>query len=391
MHPPDVFEGDRSQWLSGQAPPPFVRQPSDSFFATAYMLSGPFSAMHWVSDRRFGFTLFPGPATRRRSVRPNPLTDPSDGDSDSSSDLNSYEPERPHIEYLQEHCLGFFFAAPICLAPSALDYPHPPSWIIPSHAAVLFGPLHQHHSHPFSWQFPVVPNPTDGQPSTFCEHHLTLAIWHCFRRININPSHLRNYFCLVPDPLGSGPLTFSHPIMRRIAAIAYCVHYPSAHGILYDVDRECGRSRAMQAFYTFEGPGNCAEHVSNSNRDFLGAETQALAPDSSSAISRHWPELINRVLVRLFVASYWAGRIDHPDTTQANIPEILASTQYVDVRPEPLLCPWRTRTAPLGWDTDGVVEGMSPLQLQWERTAWTQRACDGLLLWSRQRPGPVLI
>ena len=348
------------------------------------MFGGAFRAIHWVSDCRYGFAKFPGNPERLRLTKPTGVT------ADENSDITL--PEEPHLAYVQQHILAFYFEPTTYRDPPDILFHHYRTWLDPSQEDALFGPATRYNSYgPRAWMFPKwMPHPVTGMPSNFNEQHLTLALLRILHKLDLNLYYLRNYFCLVPDPQGQGPLTYQHPIMRRLAAIAYCVHYTSEHGLLYDVARECGRSRAQQAFSTFD-TGDSDAHLERTHQMFLAAELHALAPDHSTTMYRCF-EIgdASRVEQRLDACFFWSEYIDTGRAAGNNLDFLDGAVTYPDPEFKPLLCPWRARTAWLSWDSGGAEPGFSAELLRAERTAYTHRACDSLLMWAKERSGPLL-
>ena len=312
--------------------------------------------------------------------------------------------DEPYLEFYQSKPISFQhdFSQPIARPP----YLEPPTRenFHEHQIQLLFGanwntnPISTPH-HWFAPRFPASPSdPLEYVP----DWDLTVAIYDILRWANINPRSLRNFFCLVPDPDGCGPLTYTHPIMRRVAAIAYCVHYPTMHGLVYDVARECGRARAQQSEPYFI---NSMQQTEVIQQRYHAAELWALSPtaephtitgDRFASANDTDPGIYSSpVAVRIQLAHAWFGHLQDPH----NIPlgEFDPDDPFSGVQNpwgghmyQPISVPWECRTAYIGFSEHNCMGPGTPANVHAERTAWTTRAVDRLLRWASDRPGLVL-
>ena len=226
---------------------------------------------------------------------------------------------------------------------------------------------------PTEWQSPCGPDGPFISPRTFRQlgdPDVTMEVWRIMHDLCLNPFTLLTYFCFIPDPKGQGPLTVDHPLMRRVAAVAYCATFPSAQGILFDVSRECGRHRAEQVNYSESSTRPM--HPEHERFALFTSEISALQYDACGAYRDK-----SRLCARIRLASVWAGRIRDPsislgrfDPQRGYIHESATSASLA-----PLVPPLDARVAYTGWPhcTD-----CTNTQMQ-QRTRWTAHAVDELL------------
>ena len=374
-----------SRWLHGDGPAPWASQyvaPRQFDTSREPAARGYF----WTNDCPDGANLCP-PHLPRRYWRQSDIV---------------YCYEEPHLGFYQSKpvSLQHDLSAPVARPP---DFERVNRGGLPEgHIKLLYGtggwPLAPPHM-PEAWMPPYfAPVPTDNLGFVSdCE--LTLIIWDILLAANINPYYLLHYFCLIPDPEGCGPLTFTHPIMRRVAAIAYCLHFPSMHGLVYDVARECGRARAQQAepYYTTYG----SNELQAAKLRSLSHELWALAFNAEPrfALSDYFfaygVRHASRLAVRLQLGHAWACHIMDPEVPLGafdwGFPEAGVENPEGAAMCRPLTVPWEARTAYMGWSDRPDCMGIgTPPQILAERTVWTTKAVDRLLEWAHDRPGPIL-
>ena len=370
-------------------PPPFIQDPAIDYVIPARFLNSCFLAFQWVQVAIYGWLTFPFASNIRHSSRPADVSDP---DCSSEATTDDEEPGSPHLEYTQQYPVSLFFDNSQHRDPPLLPKDEF-AWLQDSQRAPLFGPIGKFLWLPKGWFSPRVLDPTTRDYTEYSEHFITMEIVRYLCKNNINIFYLRQCFWLIPDPPGTGPLTHNHPIMRRLAAIAYCVHYPSGDGLVNDVARECGRARHQQALFTFRGPGTFNAHLAYEASNSLATELRAMATDTSALICLHWDNP-SRLEARIWVAALYAQSLMHH---RPPLDIFAHGNGYVQFRHQytstDLVPPLAARTAYLGWVKPGSPldewARFPPEQLLAERTAWTKRACNKLLKWARDTPGPT--
>jgi len=386
----DVFEPDTNNWLNGtHCPAPFLRYPAIDYVIPAHLFNSCFLAFRWVQVAIYGFATYPF-ASHYRFFSPPPFN--HETDSNSEYCVDEEEPTSAHLEYTQQFPVSLFY--------DNSRHGHPPllptdecDWLDDDQRPSIFGPTGRLLWVPKGWFSPRILDPSTRDYTDYSEHFITLEILRYLCKNNINLFYLRQCFWLIPDPPGKGLLSYSHPIMRRIAAIAYCVHYPSGDGLLSDVARECGRARHEQALYTYRGPGTFKAHLAYEASNSMATELRALATDTTALICEHW-DTPSRLEARLLIAAHYALSFTHDQRPLAVFRDGNGYIQFQhEHTPADLVPPVAARTAYLGWVKTPHMrdewDNHSPSQLLAERTAWTRKACNKLLKWARDTPGPA--
>jgi len=385
-----VSQRDVDNFHRGHGPAPFVAPTRPHQHFAPYTRGPAALGLRWVADRPDDFWACPRPLDGTGTYYRKP-----------SADI-THCLEEPHLEFLQVAPAGFAYTLPESV-PRPPELPQIIYDSIPDHQqTLLFGSMGRNSVWPHlprSWQAPSFPHSPGDSLAYVPDSHLTLALWHIMQDADINPLYLRHFFPFLPDPVGTpGGLTYLHPIMRRLAALAYCVHFPSPHGVCYDVARECGRARAQQADETYHEGGT--GHGKKARLRAFASEMWAFAPNAAPAtrLGLLAPMFYGaRVAARLHIAHRYASKILDPsldlDIFSVDHRPAYVENRFGNVTFQPLTCPWEARTSYLGWaDSCGFTLDSTCLPFKMsEQTRWTTRACDRLLLWSLERPGPQLV